>query len=138
MFLCVCFFFCKQKTAYDMRISDWSSDVCSSDLYSPNTYTFTKGQASTTATPTYSGGSPTSCTASPALPTGLNIDATTCTISGTPTALSTVPVMYSVIAANSAGSTTATEIGKAPGWERMCQYSESTGVAVSLKKKKKT
>src|SRR3546814_2910187 len=25
-------FFCKQKTAYDMRISDWSSDVCSSDL----------------------------------------------------------------------------------------------------------
>src|SRR3546814_7889715 len=36
-FLCVwavflvCFFF-KQKTAYEMRISDWSSDVCSSDL----------------------------------------------------------------------------------------------------------
>src|SRR3546814_7544131 len=28
---CVCFFF-KQKTAYEMRISDWSSDVCSSDL----------------------------------------------------------------------------------------------------------
>src|SRR3546814_15263105 len=25
-------FFCKQKTAYDMRISDWSSDVCSSEL----------------------------------------------------------------------------------------------------------
>src|SRR3546814_8820999 len=29
----MCFFFCfKQKTAYEMRISDWSSDVCSSDL----------------------------------------------------------------------------------------------------------
>src|SRR3546814_3469855 len=28
---CVVFFF-KQKTAYEMRISDWSSDVCSSDL----------------------------------------------------------------------------------------------------------
>src|SRR3546814_3825946 len=28
----VLFFFFKQKTAYDMRISDWSSDVCSSDL----------------------------------------------------------------------------------------------------------
>src|SRR3546814_12068433 len=27
-----CCFFVKQKTAYDMRISDWSSDVCSSDL----------------------------------------------------------------------------------------------------------
>src|SRR3546814_7452541 len=33
MFFCVCFFFFfKQKTAYEMRISDWSSDVCSSDL----------------------------------------------------------------------------------------------------------
>src|SRR3546814_4635085 len=33
--MCDCmwfFFFFKQKTAYDMRISDWSSDVCSSDL----------------------------------------------------------------------------------------------------------
>src|SRR3546814_3474870 len=27
------FFFSKQKTAYEMRISDWSSDVCSSDLH---------------------------------------------------------------------------------------------------------
>src|SRR3546814_3635982 len=39
MYLCTCcvlsffcFFFFKQKTAYEMRISDWSSDVCSSDL----------------------------------------------------------------------------------------------------------
>src|SRR3546814_14718165 len=37
MFVCcfyvlLCFFFFKQKTAYEMRISDWSSDVCSSDL----------------------------------------------------------------------------------------------------------
>src|SRR3546814_6892534 len=35
--ICICvmcdvFFFFKQKTAYEMRISDWSSDVCSSDL----------------------------------------------------------------------------------------------------------
>src|SRR3546814_10477283 len=29
MIVCFC---CKQKTAYEMRISDWSSDVCSSDL----------------------------------------------------------------------------------------------------------
>src|SRR3546814_10587997 len=29
------FFFFKQKTAYEMRISDWSSDVCSSDLEHP-------------------------------------------------------------------------------------------------------
>src|SRR3546814_3432275 len=31
----VLFFFFKQKTAYEMRISDWSSDVCSSDLALP-------------------------------------------------------------------------------------------------------
>src|SRR3546814_7275578 len=30
------FFFFKQKTAYEMRISDWSSDVCSSDLRRPH------------------------------------------------------------------------------------------------------
>src|SRR3546814_7160359 len=36
LYIClVClFFFFKQKTAYEMRISDWSSDVCSSDLRS--------------------------------------------------------------------------------------------------------
>src|SRR3546814_10152055 len=32
MYVLVFFFFFKQKTAYEMRISDWSSDVCSSDL----------------------------------------------------------------------------------------------------------
>src|SRR3546814_4514318 len=32
MAICWVFFFFKQKTAYEMRISDWSSDVCSSDL----------------------------------------------------------------------------------------------------------
>src|SRR3546814_1528452 len=34
LFVClwICCFFFKQKTAYEMRISDWSSDVCSSDL----------------------------------------------------------------------------------------------------------
>src|SRR3546814_2456614 len=31
---CKYIFFFKQKTAYEMRISDWSSDVCSSDLFS--------------------------------------------------------------------------------------------------------
>src|SRR3546814_7922953 len=31
----MCLFFFKQKTAYEMRISDWSSDVCSSDLRGP-------------------------------------------------------------------------------------------------------
>src|SRR3546814_8671999 len=31
--LCLCGFFSEQKTAYEMRISDWSSDVCSADLH---------------------------------------------------------------------------------------------------------
>src|SRR3546814_1761412 len=35
MWLICFFFFFKQKTAYELRISDWSSDVCSSDLPSP-------------------------------------------------------------------------------------------------------
>src|SRR3546814_5247310 len=42
MFVGVCwlqlFFFFKQKTAYEMRISDWSSDVCSSDLLARQLY----------------------------------------------------------------------------------------------------
>src|SRR3546814_5776515 len=36
MWYCLWFVFFKQKTAYEMRISDWSSDVCSSDLTSSN------------------------------------------------------------------------------------------------------
>src|SRR3546814_2196535 len=33
LFVLYMFFFIKQKTAYEMLISDWSSDVCSSDLF---------------------------------------------------------------------------------------------------------
>src|SRR3546814_9856537 len=40
----ICIFFFKQKTAYEMRISDWSSDVCSSDLPATGPWT---GKAST-------------------------------------------------------------------------------------------
>src|SRR3546814_8868330 len=39
IFVYFCFFFFKQKTAYEMRISDWSSDVCSSDLWLPDSLT---------------------------------------------------------------------------------------------------
>src|SRR3546814_1845083 len=41
MSLCFIFFF-KQKTAYEMRISDWSSDVCSSDLWCAEEFTLAK------------------------------------------------------------------------------------------------
>src|SRR3546814_1540061 len=37
-FIVISFFFFKQKTAYEMRISDWSSDVCSSDLVNIRQY----------------------------------------------------------------------------------------------------
>src|SRR3546814_17163367 len=40
----MCFFF-KQKTAYEMRISDWSSDVCSSDLLGNTTVELSIGKA---------------------------------------------------------------------------------------------
>src|SRR3546814_547487 len=43
LFLCFFFFF-KQKTAYEMRISDWSSDVCSSDLLPGVTFCQAYGQ----------------------------------------------------------------------------------------------
>src|SRR3546814_9470966 len=36
LFISALVFFFKQKTAYEMRISDWSSDVCSSDLITPS------------------------------------------------------------------------------------------------------
>src|SRR3546814_4930459 len=41
----VCFFFFKQKTAYEMRISDWSSDVCSSDVCSSDLTGYAYGPA---------------------------------------------------------------------------------------------
>src|SRR3546814_3248727 len=40
----MCFFFFKQKTAYEMRISDWSSDVCSSDLAQAVSAALAKGE----------------------------------------------------------------------------------------------
>src|SRR3546814_3045518 len=42
---CLVFFFFKQKTAYEMRISDWSSDVCSSDLGQENGQVRHRGEA---------------------------------------------------------------------------------------------
>src|SRR3546814_11681856 len=39
----MCVFFFKQKTAYEMRISDWSSDVCSSDLSPEGIFTHVCG-----------------------------------------------------------------------------------------------
>src|SRR3546814_16793809 len=56
-----CYLFCfKQKTAYEMRISDWSSDVCSSDLtasiYKTASARATKNKADLTALAAKAGG----------------------------------------------------------------------------------
>src|SRR3546814_1920019 len=48
--MCVFFFF-KQKTAYEMRISDWSSDVCSSDLEPKRQYHAAKAEVDPSRTP---------------------------------------------------------------------------------------
>src|SRR3546814_3121291 len=51
-FLLCCFhffFFFKQKTAYEMRISDWSSDVCSSDLRGGPDHVVAQGVTTPTA-----------------------------------------------------------------------------------------
>jgi len=73
--------------------------------YSANTYTFTNGTTITTSTPTVTG-TITSCTVTPALPTGLSLNATTCAISGTPT-VNQSATTYTITASNSGGSTTA-------------------------------
>src|SRR3546814_1952801 len=46
-----CLFFFKQRTAYDLRISDWSSDVCSSDLGTTVTLFLPRHAGSTSAQP---------------------------------------------------------------------------------------
>src|SRR3546814_8514934 len=53
------FFFFKQKTAYEMRISDWSSDVCSSDLVAGDRENEGKGKSA--HDPPQSGGSCSGC-----------------------------------------------------------------------------
>jgi len=80
---------------------------------SPQTYL--KGVAITALTPTNSGGSVVSYTISPALPAGLSFDATTGTISGTPTANSAAAT-YTITATNASGTsrTTVSIAVKAP------------------------
>src|SRR3546814_7311703 len=56
MHVLLCIFFIEQKSAYEMRISDWSSDVCSSDLVAPTRPLQTQaGSQISTSTPAQNG-----------------------------------------------------------------------------------
>src|SRR3546814_2632327 len=85
------FFFFKQKTAYEMRISDWSSDVCSSDLivHAPRhpSYCTKTGSGACTMSPVSAGG----IAICPATTSSTRPRATACTGTGTAPSPSTLP-----------------------------------------------
>jgi len=72
--------------------------------YTGSPFTFTQNLAIATITPTVTG-IVTGCSATPSLPTGLSINATTCAISGTPTSTQATTA-YSITASNPSGNTT--------------------------------
>ena len=82
------------------------NDVAPSSLTCVKFIHPTKGTAMTTVTPTLSGGTITSWSVSPSLPSGLSLDSSTGAISGTPSAV-TSSATYTVTASNTGGSTTA-------------------------------
>lgn len=78
--------------------------------YSTALYTFSKNGAIPNLTPaSLSGGAPTSCVVSPTLPDGLFIDASTCTISGTPAA-EQLPTSYTITPSNIYGTGSAATV----------------------------
>ena len=84
------------------------NDVAPSSItYSPNTFTLTKGTAMTTTTPTTTGGTVTTWSISPALPSGLSLAASDGAISGTPAAVSS-SATYTITGTNTGGSATTT------------------------------
>ena len=94
-------------------------------VYSGNPFTFTQNVAITPITPTVTGtGAITGCTSSPALPTGLSIDNTTCAISGTPTVV-VGGSSYTITATTSSGNITVAIIIAIPGLLR--QYAFTGG-----------
>ena len=80
------------------------NDIAPSQLdYTPNSLSLSKGSLMQTATPTYIGGTVTTWSISPSLPTGLSLSASTGAISGTPTVI-TSSTAFTVTASNTGGS----------------------------------
>lgn len=90
-----------------IRISNQSENVNTalSLSYSDSPYVFTNSLPISPVSPTFTG-SITSCTSLPALPTGLILDQSNCTLSGTPT-MDSAASNYTITASNSLGSATA-------------------------------
>src|SRR3546814_4006247 len=93
------FFFFKQKTAYEMRISDWSSDVCSSDLRLHGADIILNSSAATTVEHAEA------------------VDNFTATVGSFATGLNSI-ITGGDITINAPGA----EIGRASCRERVCQY----------------
>ena len=85
---------------------DFQAGPPSGFAYSGSPFVFTDGAPITPAKPTING-SVTSCVSSPALPSGLVLDQTSCTITGTPAGLQP-PTGYNITAANKVGSASTT------------------------------
>jgi hypothetical protein len=85
-------------TSVDITVNDVAPTIS----YAGSPFNYTKGSAISALSPTITGGTPTSCTASPTLPTGLSLSST-CVLTGTPTALSAA-TDYTITATNSGGS----------------------------------
>src|SRR3546814_14949357 len=111
-------FFVKQKTAYEMRISDWSSDVCSSDLLMPLSDAANVGFVY--VSDRMAGDLPRIMQRLSDA-TGIEDLVAACGYS-----VAAGPTEY------------CDEIGRASGRGRVCQYVLSSVVAVSVKKKEKT
>src|SRR3546814_7171775 len=71
----IMFFFFKQKTAYEMRISDWSSDVCSSDLSGRSPAETAAKNASTSASASFAAISSSPAGALPRVSRSAELDA---------------------------------------------------------------
>src|SRR3546814_3642014 len=125
MCLCCFIFFFKQKTAYEMRISDWSSDVCSSDLEIRQEILMAEKANIRTGYRTDEKQAMRHTVARELRPEHL---------------LENVEGQIVIIDDCTDGTIAAPhdEIGRATCRERVCQYVEISGVAVSLKKKKNT
>ena len=93
-------------TTVDIDVQD---EAPSSIAYPGSPYTFTKNDAVTGATPTYTAGAPTSwAITAGTIPAGLSVDSSTGEIIGTPTTVTTSTVTLTIEASNAAGSTSTT------------------------------